>query len=82
MPSDAKKKRDLAKKQAAKGKGGLKPKATANGDSEIEKRENEEDLEDSDTPTTNGHTTPTTNGNGDTNGTTDDTDDIVKRDGT
>lgn len=70
MPSDAKKKRDLAKKQAAKTKGG-KPKSVENGDDQGQE-----------TPQTNGHSM--TNGNGETNGAGDtngDIDDVVKREG-
>lgn len=78
MPSDAKKKRDLAKKQAAKGKGGkqAKPVTNGEGDSEVDRQENGDD-QDRESPTTNGHSE--TNGNGTCNGDSSEADDIVKR---
>jgi hypothetical protein len=78
MPSDAKKKRDQAKKAAAKGKGGAKPKAD-----NVDILENGQE----DKPETNGHA----NGNGDTNGVTngdtngveqlDEVDELVRKEG-
>jgi hypothetical protein len=79
MPSDAKKKRDLAKKQAAK-KGG-KPKVwlQENGDSSQAPDDQDEQDQEEETPLTNGHTNngtaePAEKGKGDI-------DDIVRREG-
>jgi len=79
MPSDAKKKRDQAKKAAAKGKG-AKPKATGDAAAdnvELENGQNgldgQEDVEKNET---NGH------GDGETNGTTlDEVDELVRKEG-